>query len=99
TSTPSRTLPSRSEGISRGEWRGAESNCRHRGFQPRALPTELPRRSYFLEERPKDELENEHPTCSGLAPFILPPADVVLSDADKGTPRAASKFSRHRVRD
>src|SRR4029077_16418787 len=24
-------------------WRGAESNCRHRGFQPRALPTELPR--------------------------------------------------------
>src|SRR3990172_6909500 len=26
----------------RGEWPGAESNCRHRGFQPRALPTELP---------------------------------------------------------
>ena len=24
------------------EWPGAESNCRHRGFQPRALPTELP---------------------------------------------------------
>ena len=23
-------------------WPGAESNCRHRGFQPRALPTELP---------------------------------------------------------
>src|SRR5689334_5477967 len=27
-----------------GEWPGAESNCRHRGFQPRALPTELPGR-------------------------------------------------------
>jgi hypothetical protein len=24
-------------------WRGAESNCRHRDFQSRALPTELPR--------------------------------------------------------
>src|SRR6476659_7999495 len=23
-------------------WPGAGSNCRHRGFQPRALPTELP---------------------------------------------------------
>ena len=23
-------------------WPGADSNCRHRGFQPRALPTELP---------------------------------------------------------
>src|SRR5439155_2029370 len=30
-----------------GWWRGAESNCRHRGFQPRALPTELPRRSHL----------------------------------------------------
>jgi hypothetical protein len=26
-------------------WRGAESNCRHRDFQSRALPTELPRRA------------------------------------------------------
>ena len=26
----------------RRSWPGAESNCRHRGFQPRALPSELP---------------------------------------------------------
>src|SRR6476659_1034437 len=26
-------------------WPGAGSNCRHRGFQPRALPTELPGRA------------------------------------------------------
>jgi len=34
------TLLCRSE-----RWRGAESNCRHRDFQSRALPTELPRRA------------------------------------------------------
>src|SRR3954451_17768188 len=27
------------------EWRGPESNRRHHGFQPCALPTELPRRT------------------------------------------------------
>ena len=32
-------------------WRGAESNCRHRGFQPRALPTELPRLALALAPR------------------------------------------------
>src|SRR2546425_876476 len=32
------------EGLDRGEWPGAESNCRHADFQSAALPTELPGR-------------------------------------------------------
>jgi hypothetical protein len=36
-------------GFESNSWcRGAESNCRHRGFQPRALPTELPRRRLIV---------------------------------------------------
>src|SRR5512142_2504342 len=31
----------------RGEWLGAESNCRHADFQSAALPTELPSRKPF----------------------------------------------------
>jgi hypothetical protein len=42
--------------MKRKEWcRGAESNCRHRDFQSRALPTELPRHGgalrYMAEPR------------------------------------------------
>src|SRR2546422_10236977 len=33
------------EGLDRGEWPGAESNCRHADFQSAALPTELPGRA------------------------------------------------------
>src|SRR3989441_9102085 len=33
------------EGLDRGEWPGAESNCRHADFQAAALPTELPGRA------------------------------------------------------
>jgi hypothetical protein len=34
-------------------WRGTESNCRHRDFQSRALPTELPRPGRFRAQKTK----------------------------------------------
>ena len=37
------------------EWPGAESNRRHRGFQPRALPPELPGQTLGLSTSPTNQ--------------------------------------------
>src|ERR1051325_6792097 len=46
------------------EWcRGTELNCRHQPFQGCALPTELPRHTYFLQSyiRGRFRLRDSHP--------------------------------------
>ena len=43
-----RTARGRSRESLGREWRGPESNRRHHGFQPCALPTELPRRGRLV---------------------------------------------------
>ncbi len=50
-------------GVKKDWCQGAESNCRHRGFQPRALPTELPWRAV-------DDTES---AMAGATAIIRPP--------------------------
>ena len=63
------------------EWRGPESNRRHHGFQPCALPTELPRPAARKCSQPKNEDARDQRTrtvssCPGpivSIPAALPP--------------------------
>jgi hypothetical protein len=59
----------RSELNAASEWGGAESDRRHRGFQPRALPTELP---------PRTQVSEPSPTRSPSAPDGLRSRDLLL---------------------
>jgi hypothetical protein len=61
-------------------WRGTESNRRHRGFQPRALPTELPRRG--------DEARGASRPLAGLTGFE--PATSTLTGWRSGPPPGRS---------
>src|SRR3954451_2520717 len=47
------------------KWRGPESNRRHHGFQPCALPTELPRRGW-----PGKSIERQTPACLHRLAFL-----------------------------
>ena len=51
-----------------GGWcRGTDSNCRHRHFQCRALPPELPRPTTSLSILPQKAVKAILPTATGLA--------------------------------
>jgi hypothetical protein len=56
--------PAGPTGVAAPQWRGTESNRRHRGFQPRALPTELPRRE--APDRRRAGLTGFEPATSTL---------------------------------
>ena len=51
-------------------WAGAELNCRHRDFQSRALPTELPAHSRGESREPGAETQISHQPGELLRGFL-----------------------------
>jgi hypothetical protein len=82
-------------------WRGTESNCRHRDFQSRALPTELPRRGAQSTAAPRASAQLEEaasgtvlPLLEGRSVLCIPPRRGARV---KGRNRARSRcLVRHR---
>ena len=82
--------------------RGAESNCRHRGFQPRALPTELPRRRSHSRSGPSAGQGRAVRCvtalricpCQLLSDFVHSGRPVMLSSWRERTPSLCPRRSR-----
>src|SRR5436305_2334091 len=71
-------------GLQAAKWRGPESNRRHHGFQPCALPTELPRRAVG---KSSDALGEERVLVAVGRRAAAQEADTVVAGADL-VPRA-----------
>ncbi len=75
-------------------WRGPESNRRHHGFQPCALPTELPRRGArsvaLIRPKPPGDRRKRHPYNVAS----LKPIEVVMASAQPGRTSIGPKSAR-----
>src|SRR5215213_1165287 len=74
--------------ISSGKWRGPDLNRRHRGFQPRALPTELPRRAAC---RVADAISQDTRVDEARRAELGPWARSVAAESESADARAAAR--------